>query len=283
MLLNISDKISKELVVVLTTVKTVADELDMDFFVVGAAARDIIMEYCYGIKTQRATLDVDLGIRVEDWSGYERLVNALAAKGFQEVNKTHRYRFNDTLVDILPFGPIADNSQQIIWPPENAVGMSILGFKEAYQDALLVRICQEPCIEVKISSVVGMVIMKMIAWDEKKDVRRDDARDLLFLIKNYEHTGAIDRLYDFYPKLLELEQFNVDTACVRLLGREIIKIADKDTTDKIKEIIKRETELDLSQRLLSAMHGSDDDFEQNHSILEKLKQGIFDVVEEKYG
>jgi len=37
-------------------------ELKIPYIIIGAQARDLLMEYCYNISSPRATLDTDLGM-----------------------------------------------------------------------------------------------------------------------------------------------------------------------------------------------------------------------------
>ena len=69
----------------LTEIGNQAKKLNMDFFVVGALVRILILEQYYNIPIGVATLDIDIGIIVLDWNHYERLRSALInAKIFYE-------------------------------------------------------------------------------------------------------------------------------------------------------------------------------------------------------
>ncbi|MGD9161830.1 MAG: hypothetical protein PVG39_25695 [Desulfobacteraceae bacterium] len=66
-LLDLSGKIDPLTIELFETIKNTADSGGINFFVVGASARDMILEYGYEIKTKRATMDIDLGVQVADW------------------------------------------------------------------------------------------------------------------------------------------------------------------------------------------------------------------------
>ena len=63
-LIDLSGKIDSLILEILETIEKVSRSLSMDFFVVGATARDIILECAYGISNLRATQDIDFGVRV---------------------------------------------------------------------------------------------------------------------------------------------------------------------------------------------------------------------------
>lgn len=62
-LLNLSGKIDKLTIEIFECIAHVADSLNIPIFVVGGTARDIILQYGYGILTTRATADIDFGVQ----------------------------------------------------------------------------------------------------------------------------------------------------------------------------------------------------------------------------
>jgi predicted nucleotidyltransferase len=63
-LVGLSGKISETSVSILIEIEKVSTSLDIPFFIVGATARDIILEHQFDINTRRATLDIDIGVFV---------------------------------------------------------------------------------------------------------------------------------------------------------------------------------------------------------------------------
>jgi predicted nucleotidyltransferase len=119
---DLSGKIDQQTVAVLSIVKKVADALSIPFFVVGASARDIILNHCYGLKTPRMTKDIDLGIEIEDWEQFNQLKESLLLQEeFTTTSVRHRLRFESVLIDIVPFGAITDERRRISWPPEHEI------------------------------------------------------------------------------------------------------------------------------------------------------------------
>jgi predicted nucleotidyltransferase len=53
----------------------------VDFFLVGAAARDLILRYVHNIEPQRLTEDIDFAVMVCDWETFEALRSGLVASG----------------------------------------------------------------------------------------------------------------------------------------------------------------------------------------------------------
>jgi predicted nucleotidyltransferase len=142
-LIDISGKIDPEKVSVLRSIKEVARELDIPFFVVGAFARDVVFEHIHRIPAPRATKDIDLGVEVANWEEFHRLTGTLIErKLFTPTGLPHRFvaTTSATVVDIVPYGGITGETKRISWPPDHDMIMSMLGFEEAYQSALEVRL-----------------------------------------------------------------------------------------------------------------------------------------------
>ena len=277
MLYNISGKVDPSFIDVVLEVKNAADYLSIPFFIVGATARDFIFEHCYDIKSPRMTQDIDFGVKVPDWEKFKALSDALLTTGkFSKAKEKHRYIYKSIYIDIVPFGSIADKDKKITWPPEHEIIMSTLGFEEAYQYAIIVRLSKEPELDVKLPTIPGLAIMKVISWNEKYPERKDDAEDLLFIMKKYEYAGIETRLYQNEISLLKEEDFDNRLAGIRLLGGDMAKISSSITLNKIKEILSNETVDQTHYRLISDMVSIHDDFNEVLFMLKKLRQGILE-------
>ena len=239
--LNISDKFDNlALVDLLRSVDAVAKASGIPFFVVGATARDIVLWYGYGIRTGRATRDIDLGFSVSTWEQFNELKQTLIATGnFRQVTEKTRMIFKgSTWVDLLPFGEIVDINAKIAWPPNGDTELNLLGFDEAFNTAITVRISDDPLVEVKIASAAGLVLLKIFAWDDRKPVDKD-AIDLGILIRSYLQIGNQARFFDEHADLIN-DNFDYEVAGAYLLGRDLAAICQEETRKKILQILDRE-------------------------------------------
>src|SRR4030042_4929224 len=242
-LFNLSGKIDQQKVDALLAIKKEADILNISFFVVGAFARDIILEYCYGINPRRTTIDIDLGVNVADWEQFDKLINSLISTGkFSRTKEPQRYLFDYIPIDIVPFGAIAGKQVKIEWPPEHEIFMSIVGFKEAFENSIMVRLNSDPELDVKVPTLPGLAVMKLISWKEKYPERVKDAEDLLLIMHEYERAGNFDRLYEKELDLLQEELFDTQLASIRLLGKDMAMMSDRDTAREIRSILDAETQ-----------------------------------------
>ena len=285
-LFNLSGKIERPIVDALYLLKRIADSLGIPFFVVGAFSRDLILKHGYRIEPRRKTGDIDLGVEVANWEQFEKLKESLIETGqFCLTPEKHRLRCGTILIDILPFGPITDKDKKISWPPEHEIIMSMVGFEEAYEYSITFRLSSDPELDIKLASLPGLAIMKLISWKERYPNRKRDAEDLLFIMNKYEEAGNTERLYEEDLSLLQEENFDTKVAGTRLLGRDMAKISDSTTVQIVKGILDAETE-ELSQYKLATdmireAGMSETRFDEILLQLEKLKQGIVESGEKK--
>lgn len=159
--IDTSGKIDSSYIYAIKEIKKITDSQKIPFFIIGAFARDIIMEYCYGIKAPRRTMDIDLGIQVSNWDKFNKLTDSLKKSGkFETLNEKQRIIYKDIIIDIIPFGDISDKNERIIWPSDDII-LSVLGFTEVYQNSTLVRLSNKPKLEVKIPTLPGLSNLKV--------------------------------------------------------------------------------------------------------------------------
>ncbi len=283
-LFDLSGKIEQQKIEALLAIKKEADILNIPFFVVGAFARDIILKHCYGITPRRMTEDIDLGINVNDWAQFNKLTDSLISTGkFSRTKEPQRFLFQSIPIDIVPFGEIASEKIKIDWPPEHKIFMSIIGFKEAFENSIIVRLNSDPKLDIKVPTLASLAIMKLISWNEKYPERPKDADDLFLIMNEYENAGNFDRLYTKEQDLLTEEGFDNQIASIRLLGKDMAMIADKDTAKVVRSILEDKTN-DPHNLVIDIVRGqrmSDNNFETINLKFEKLKNGFIEALEKE--
>ncbi len=278
---NLTGKIDEKTVTLLSEIDVIARDLKLAFFIVGATGRDILLQHAHGIHTTRATLDVDIGVFVSDWEQFRTLKEALAHTGkFSSTRQTQRLRFdNELLLDIIPFGGVAEENDSISWPPEHDMEMSIVGFQECYQHAVSVLVRTEPDLVVKVASLAGLAILKLVSWDDNIERRGKDAADLIFIIKNYIAAGNTDRFFE-EADILKEEASDYDRSSARFLGREIARMASQATKAKLTGILEREAASPQGHKIAMDVLRQDafqkEPYEQAVGYFNALLRGLLD-------
>ena len=243
-------------------VEASATDLDIPFLVVGAMARDLVLHHGFGANIERGTRDVDFAIQVDSWASFTLLRETLIKSGMKEDERLiYRLGFeaSDGLpweLDILPFGAITDDAQDLSWPPEGDIKMSMLGFPEALASAWLVNIHSEEECVISVANPVAMVILKMVAWTERDpQLRRKDASDVAYIIKSYEKIPEVfERLYDEEQGLAAACDYDLEEASAMLIGTQISEMAAEQTKNYLCSEL-----LDVEKHRLAFIHDMDDD------------------------
>jgi predicted nucleotidyltransferase len=270
---NLSGKVDSSLVEVLQGVNQVATALGIRFFVVGAMARIIVLEYCHAIRPARGTRDLDIAVEVDGWNQFHRLSAGLVATGnFTATREPQAFRAGLYRVDIVPFGGITGGQGKISWPPEHEVFISTMGFEEAYECAMTLRLRDQPELDIKVPTIPGLALMKVISWHDRYPERPKDAEDLLFLMNHYAEAGNEERLYVEEDELLQAEGFDLVIAGIRLLGRDMALIANDPTGEVVTSILKNEIKEEHRYRLVQDMIKGARIFDEFSETLEKLKK-----------
>ncbi|MBO2543787.1 nucleotidyl transferase AbiEii/AbiGii toxin family protein [Salegentibacter sp. BDJ18] len=217
-------------------------EAGISFFVIGAIARDIIMEI-HNIHSGRLTYDLDIAIAVNNWEQWLSVEKELVKlKNFtKDKDQKQRFIYKDKFeLDIVPFGEIMKKDHKIFWPPNEEMAMSVLGFEAADEAALPVRIDDET--EIRIATLSGIFILKIIAWKDRHQHNNKDADDIGFILGNYLSIYEERAASNYYDEVYGQEFFNNTTAGAILLGIDIRESLEmhSETLVSIQEILLEE-------------------------------------------
>lgn len=285
--LNISGKIDSFTIGLYEIIQNIANDKSIPFFVAGATAREIILYHGYNIKTGTATKDIDFGIKVSSWDQFNHLRQGLLDTGdFIVKNKVkHKLYYKKKIpLDLVPFGKISSKSKFITWPPEKITEMNVLGFEEAYADALWVRLREKPALDIPFASLAGLALMKIISWNDgytgnTSDIekrRKNDSRDLAFFMDTYIDADNQERFYSD-TSLQEGVDYDYVNGSACLLGRDIAGIANKQSLQTVFKILDRECDNARSSTLAEDMmrhKGETRDYDTILSNMKSLKKGI---------
>ncbi len=229
--------------------------LGITYFLIGATARDILLEHVYELETSRATRDIDFAVAVSSWDEFDRLKTQLTVAGaFMSTANAHRLTFGAGAgaypMDLVPFDGV-ERSGEIAWPPLGEFIMNVTGYSDALKSALKVEI--EPGFEVKIVSLPAMVALKILAWDERRE-RAKDASDVYLLLRNYAEAGQFERLYADGLDLLELWGYDLALAGSALLGRDAQRDLAAETIGQVCAVLADENK---QRRFLAQMVQTD--------------------------
>jgi predicted nucleotidyltransferase len=250
-------------------------KLNIPYYLVGvsAVALELLKE---GIKPSRGTKDIDFAIMIASLDEFEQVVTELEVAGFNKVKApwTLYHPQYNIAIDLLPFGQIEENDTVNF--NERYTDLHVLGFKEVMQHAISVAIEEK---FAQIPPLHGMVILKLIAWNDRPEERDNDLKDILLIIKEYFDFNS-DEIYEFYFDTFP-EEFDKIIVAARVLGRkagEIIKASEK-VKIRVLEVINNNT-ANFEKAPIAERWARENDWtiEYAISILENVKLGITETT-----
>ncbi|MGC9342567.1 MAG: nucleotidyl transferase AbiEii/AbiGii toxin family protein [Bacteroidales bacterium] len=170
---------------ILTELTEYFKDQNIQFFVIGATARDIILSI-YDQKAIRLTKDLDIAIAISNWEDYKKVEEGLILLDNFEKDQRQRQRFTykkDFVLDIVPYGEIKNKDDKIFWPSDETIAMNVLGYNEVKNHTINVQIDNN--LKIEVAGLDSIFILKIFAWDDRKYEHNRDAEDIGFIINNY--------------------------------------------------------------------------------------------------
>ena len=223
--------------------------MDREFYVIGATARDIIVQQLLDTASTRRTKDLDIAIAIPDWDAFEQIKERLVADGFKKSNDMYqRFYYGAYEVDIVPYGVVAKEDDNIYWPPEEVVAMSVKGFDEVLSEAITVSIDNE--FKVKIASLHGLFLLKLNAWLDRNAKTSKDAEDMSFILSNY-FMANLDR--EIHQEVYDWENFDEYIVGGYWLAHDLVTLLNVNQLNYYKEVIEGELAKQEESRLINQM------------------------------
>jgi len=225
----------------------------ISFFVIGATARDIIMEL-NDESSGRLTHDLDIAITINDWEQYKTIEEGITKlpNFTKDPNQKQRFKYLEKFdLDIVPFGNIMKENNKIFWPPDEEFAMSVLGFSAVNDAVLKVKVDED--IEIRIASLSGIFLLKIVAWKGRNIETNKDADDMAFILQNYLEIHR-DESLEYYEEIYT-EDHTILKGGALLLGIHLNQLLDAypDAKQRIAEIIAAEIEKQEQSKLINQM------------------------------
>jgi len=261
---------------VLQTIASACNKLDIDFFLVGAVARNIW--YAKGDKDAGGTRDIDFGVYVPDQETYKQLKAYLI-----DENKYTQARDNvfglDTpdgkRIDLLPFGEIAHDGY-LTMEGRGMTSIRLDGFEEVYMNGSILAEIEED--SYRACSIAGIVILKLIAYDDRPDRRIKDIDDISRICQHYPDIET-NVIWEDHNELYS-DELEHDEVAMIVLGRQMKEIMkdNQALSERIVGIIDKalNEESDVVDRMINDR--IKETWEAKASIFKYIRRGI---VEQK--
>jgi len=273
--MNLSDLREGELKSAFNALEEAFSALDIDFYLIGALARDTW--YAELNKRSRATKDVDFAVLIGSQKDYDAVKEYLAEhKNFIAIkNNSFVMKSPDGVeVDILPFGGI-EIDQEVQLTGTGLTSIKVNGFLEVYQ-AGTEEVKLATGHTFKVATLPAIVLLKLIAYDDRPEMRFKDARDIVNIIDHYFDLQA-ELIYEHHSDIFEGEEMSENEIAALVIGREMQKIVAENEAlfQRLSKIITAQIGLKENSAFIRNMvQESGGTVEEMTKLLERLLSGF---------
>lgn len=271
---NIHDALGNEYLkqIISDTVKA-SNDLGIDFFGVGALARNIW--YVENDMPPRGTKDVDFGVYIPTEDTYLKLKSKLIQdyKYVQSEENAFCLISPDGIpVDFLPFGEI-ENQNKVLNYGKGLTTIKLDGFEEVYKKGIRAVDLGEGQV-INICTVPSIVLLKLIAFDDRPEYRSKDPLDISSIVNDFPHIES-DLLWEEYGDLYDKDISHEEIGVI-VLGNEVGKLVcgNEDLLNRVLRIV--QDGLDLKSRLPEKMiiDSENETISQKQHLLRLFKEGV---------
>ncbi|MFV5703046.1 hypothetical protein ACM55F_14335 [Flavobacterium sp. XS2P12] len=264
----------------LTALEKGLNKYNIDFYLVGAVARDVWMTAINDIPPSRVTGDIDFAVFINDKNTYanlrEYLINVEGFIPYKGNGFVLKWK-NIIQIDLMPFGEIEAKPSNITVEGTGLTSLNMPGFKEIYDSGLPEAELEEKH-HFKFCTLPGIVLLKLLAFQERPEIRRDDIKDISKILKHFFDMYA-DEIYEKHNDLFGDKDINLNWIAARVLGRDMGKIAqlNEDLFLRIKKILKKNT-IDIHSSDIAKIMAEffQNTIEDNVKLLEQVKIGYLE-------
>ena len=263
------------------------DRFGIDFYIVGAVARDIWLNQIYDEPAHRTTKDLDLAVFIMNTAAYKTLQAWLVEQEGFIIAQSSAFCLlyplatgTGTLaVDLMPFGAIADEAGDVYFSGRGLERISTVGFREVLAEAATVS---TPTGEQwRIVTLPGILVLKLIAWQDRPE-RGKDATDIWNLVAVYFDL-LTEEIYTTHLDLLTEEE-TPDTANLtllvgaRVLGRHVGQLlAARPVQTRLVALLANQVALGEQSPLARTMSRQGPEIATCLTTLAALRRGMEDV------
>lgn len=233
---------------VLRELSATCGDIGVEFLVIGAAARDLIIHARQHGQPVRATEDIDIAVAVHAGEQFTQIARRLGQKGRSE----HRFVVLGVEVDVIPFGRIEHN-RTIHFKDDHRLDVN--GLREAHATALSVRLPQGTV--VRVASAPAQSVLKILAWRDRHLVNPKDGSDLRVILTAMAEDPFVDEVWE-NTTALEATDYDIYAAasyhCAQQAAEPFTHTDGSDVVDVLRDVqLRARLERDMRSELASAL------------------------------
>lgn len=262
----------------LSALEAAFEKFGIDFYLVGASARDAWISGIHLKNPGRATKDIDIAIVVNDKEQFQQLKDYLTTEEkFQSVKENAFVLIYDGMhqLDLLPFGAIEDKDRRVHVDGSGYTKIDVPGFAEVFE-AGLPELELENGNRFKFCTLPGIVLLKLLAWEDRPEGRTKDIVDISEIL---DHFFSINdrEIWEHHSDLFADADVELPEIGARVLGRQMRKISIKNDSlyQRIRNLLENNIAAGEDSKMGMIMTGYfQNSVTDNIRLLEAMKQGF---------
>lgn len=161
---------------------------------------------------------------------------------------------------------IEDKNDEVSFEGTGLTSLYMPGFMEIYESGLP-ELDLEGEHRFKFCTLPGIVILKLIAWEDRPEIRRDDLKDILIILAHFFEMYT-DQIYAHHSDLFGDNDFRLNLIASRVMGREMKKIAirNEKLNERLTNLLEKNT-MDVNTREIGKLMAN----WANTTVTESLK------------
>jgi len=199
------------------------NRFSIDFYLVGATARDVWMKGMHEVTPKRATSDLDFAVMLKDSEQFGELKKYLIEVESFVPCKENAFVLiwkDRTQVDLIPFGDL-EKEGVVTVRGTGFTSMNVEGVREVFEEASA-EIQIDDNKKFKVCTLSGIVVLKLVAWNDRPEVRGDDIDDIADILRYYFRFNS-EAIWEKHFDLF-VDDAGLDEIASQYLGRETGKI-----------------------------------------------------------
>jgi predicted nucleotidyltransferase len=222
----------------LATMEDIFRRQGVEYYLVGAFARDIHLSKGPTYANTRRTKDIDIAIMLANEEEFYAVKEALLQTGAFTAHATETIKlfYQQRLeIDLLPFGEIENEKAETVLTKPQTFIMDVPGFKEAQAYVTTKNLDNGQA--VNVCSLEGIILLKLFSWNDRKE-RDKDITDIETILRHYLELLDLEE-YGRYANVLELYDTDDADNYQSLVGARIAGQKIRDMLKDASEIRQR--------------------------------------------
>ncbi len=256
---------------ILRDIGEACSKLEIEFFIAGSVATNI--HYAEGHLRPSLTKDVDFVVHVPHETQYYELKDILIIEYGYSPDPSNEFRVirpDGNAIDLLPFGSL-EIDDSIDRKTIGFVNLTPNGLQEIFSSGL--NQIKLAGYDYKVCGISAIIIMKIIAFDDRPGKRQKDIRDINSIIMHYEQIeddlvwSEYDYIFDTLPD---------DEISPYVLGSEMRKITSENPNlhRRIEDILRQAIHQTNPIAELMIVNAQTDTIEDKTTLIKNVLRGF---------